>query len=369
MNRCLLVLCTLLFFLCQGKAQSRPQLPESWTGYFQDEENRLVFLQPDFFYLDDLMPKGGYFEKIESDGGTATAFFREFAGQSRLPNIVLRKQGERIQLELNQYGNKILLLRRFDPQATTRSVERDLSELAGTWYCGEDGLEVRIDGPEVNLGGVVYQVQDAFQYITENRSGKYYLLGGGDVQQLISRPLELNEQYFAWRVLNRRYEHCRRDPAWPYFRSLLYPDLGYDLTGRWESEDPEALALRITEDYQLQWGDRETHIRSISRSAPPGDFRLEAKFGQDRKRWQISLENEAEIRLKDLNTENESTYRRQDKPEPETSPDEAEEAPVAEPVEKEDFTILAFGIAIGLLIAIVVILRVRQRRRKQDQFV
>lgn len=358
-NRKLILLPLFFCFLFTAfSAKADTQLPESLRGYYLDQDNRLVVLQQDFFYLEDFLSKSGYFQEVQqTQDGEWTTYIRQFAGQTRLLSLVLRTKGNGVEAILKDYTEKQLTLRPIQPQ----SAEATLPFSEGTWYCGEEDLVVEVSPQQIKLEEEVFEVESAFQVINDQKLKKYFLLKSDQHQQFLPAPILLNENYFGWNLLDRLYEHCRKDRVWPYNESDFYEDLPVDLIGNWESSDNEKVNISFYPDYFFSRSKEKVKIHRISNLPTTNTMHFEAEIGDDHLLWEIEPLSENELKITDISTKKSRTYLR--------TSEIADFVDIPEEeVEKVPVVAFAIGIALGLIIAIIAIVRTRRRsaKRKKD---
>ena len=287
----------LLFVNVGLYAQDGPlRLPADWTGYYQDQEGRLMILEEDFFFLDDLLPKGGYYEKIENTGeDQLKLFFKEYDHQINVPTLSLMRKGKQVEAIYKQFAEVKLLLTPFNPSENTKAVDKDLAAFNGMWYCGKDNLEVSIEFNEVSIGKTAFEISDAFQFFKDNKHFNYYILNSDQGKQMIKNPSQLNDNYISLSMMERNYEHCRKDLNLPKSRSDLYEDLSIDLEGNWVEEGNQENLLTFFDDYTINLDGKRLKISKLEKQIGDGPIRVEYAEGKEDRRMNITVLAEDEI--------------------------------------------------------------------------
>ena len=358
----------LVFLLFLGlfmslSAKAGPQLPESLMGYYKDQNDRLIVLQRDFFYLEDMMSKSGYYQAIEPQtDGSYRLYIRQHANQSRLLELNLEPIDGGLMAVLKDYSAEELVLKPFEPAAYNRSGDDIFPVSNGKWYCGEANQLVEITDDVVTINDVVFRLTADFQVIDDQQLRPYFLLESDQQQQFIARALQLNEQYFGWNILGRYYEHCRRDISKPYGKSDFYEDLPISLVGNWEASTPEKVNISFYSDYTFSRSKERAKIKRFTYLPTKEAIHFEVSLGEDRILWSLQPISEDELQITELSSQQTITYLR-------TS--EVADFVGGPEVEVEQVPILpwAIGVAMGLIIAIIVILRTRSRNLRKKEFV
>lgn len=355
---------TLLLSLFFGlSAQAAPQLPESLIGYYKDQNDRLVVLQRDFFYLEDVINKSGYYQEIAPQvDGSYLLYIRQDAQQHRLLELSLRPIDGGLMATLKDYRKEELALKLFQPTEYTQVNDQPFPMPEGRWYCGKDDRVVEITEDAITIEGEIFRLEEGVEVIFNQQLRPYFLLESTNQQQFVARPMALNEHYFAWNVLNRYYEHCRRDIRKPYGKSDFYEDLPVRLIGNWESAGAEKVNISFYPDYTFSLAKEKAKIKRFTNLPTKETIHLEVVLEEDRFLWAIQAISNDELEITDLATKETTKYLR--------TSDLADfvEGPEVE-AEQHPFIFWAMGVAMGLIIAIVVILRTRRRNQKKREFV
>lgn len=360
-RKIIFTLCIAFFASLTAKAD--PQLPESLMGYYQDQNDRLIVLQRDFFYLEDMMSKSGYYQAIEPQtDGSYRVYIRQHTNQSRLLELNLEPIDGGLMAVLKDYSAEELALKSFEPAAYIRSSDNVFPVSNGKWYCGEDNQLVEIADDVLTIDDATFRLVSDFQVIDDQQLRPYFLLESDQQQQFIARALQLNEHYFGWNILGRYYEHCRRDISKPYGKSDFYEDLPISLVGNWESTTPEKVNISFYPDYTFSRAKEKAKIKRFTFLPTKEAIHFEVTLGEDRILWSLQAVSENQLQITELSSQQTTTYLRT-----------SEVADfVGDPeVEVEQVPILpwAIGVAMGLIIAIIVILRTRRHNQQKKEFV
>jgi hypothetical protein len=344
-------------------AKADPQLPEPLMGYYKDQNDRLVVLQRDFFYLEDIMSKSGYYQAVEPQtDGSYQVYIRQHANQSRLLELNLLPIDGGLMAVLKDYSAEELALKPFEPAAYKRSGDDIFPMSNGKWYCGEDDQLVEIANDLVSIDDATYRLVADFQVIDDQQLRPYFLLESDYQQQFIARGLQLNEHYFGWNILGRYYEYCRRDIHKPYGKSEFYEDLPISLVGNWESTTPEKTNISFYPDYTFSRSKEKAKIKRFTYLPTKDAIHFEVALGKDRILWSIQPVSENELQITELSSQQTTTYLRTSEVADFVGNPEIE-------VEQVPFLPWAIGVAMGLIIAIIVILRTRNRNQRKKEFV
>jgi hypothetical protein len=350
-------------FITAFSAKANAQLPQELTGYYLDQEDQLVVLHRDFFYLEGVLSKSGYYQDVQQMAEDEwTAYVRQYPDQTNLISLVLRPNTEGMEMIIKEYSEKQFSLRPFEPQAASA----ELPFTAGNWYCGKRDQIVEVSPTGIKLGEEDFEVAGAIQLIKDQKLKKYFLLEGNGKTQFLPKPIVLNQNYFGWNLLDRLYEHCRKDKSWPYSDSDFYDELPVNLVGNWEASPKEKANISFYPSYRFSLAKEVTKINRITHLKTKGTVHFEAELNGDRILWEITPISDEELKITDLSTKEVTNYLRTsyvadfvDIPEEELY-DEIE-------VEKVPVFAFVIGIALGLIIAILVILRTRRRSKRQKK--
>lgn len=188
------------------------------------------------------------------------------------------------------------------------------------------------------------------------------MLEGKSGQQFIARPLLLNEQYFAWNVLDRYYEHCRKEISKPYRNSDFYEDLPINLIGNWESSGAEKVQLSFYSDYTFAQDQQKSKIKQFSYLPSRKRIHFEFMLEGERRLWSLSPSARGALKSTDLATRETTTFLK--------TSEVSETTAVKDGVkEYTPYFFWAVGVAMGLIIALIVLLRTRRREAKKKEFV